>query len=140
MSYIAQSDLSGMVPPAFVVEALDDDRDGSADASAWTAVEADAASQIDSRLGGRYTVPFTEPLPALVIEAAKVFCAEALYLRRGQSGDANPFLSRANDLRKRLQAIGAGEMPLSPTAAKTRPPVSVITGSMRTNPVGVTNG
>jgi hypothetical protein len=31
-------------------------------------------------------------------------------------------------------------MPLSPTAAKTRPPVSVITGSMRTNPVGVTNG
>lgn len=134
MSYIVQSDLHALVPPAFVVEALDDDRDGLADAGVWAAVEAEAAGQVDSRLGGRYAVPFGAPLPAIVTEAAKLFAAEALYQRRGQSGENNPFTGRANAMRKRLEAIGAGEAPLTPEAGRKRPPVSVITAPAKTLP------
>lgn len=140
MPYLASTDLHGLLPPAFVAEALDDDRDGSADSGVWDAVEEDAAGQIDSRLGGRYSVPFTAPLPAVVVEAAKVFACELLYQRRGMSGEANPWTARANAMRKRLEAIGDGSQPLTPTTTKVRPPVSVISTPAVTVPAGRLNG
>ena len=134
MPYLVQSDLHALVPAAFVVEALDDDRDGLADTGAWDAVQAVASEAVDSRLGGRYPVPFTTPLPALVVEAARIFACEALYLRRGRSGDENPFTRRANDLRAKLDAIGQGEQPLTPGATRARPPISIIQTPARTTP------
>ncbi len=140
MPYILSTDLHGLLPPAFVAEALDDDRDGMEDGGVWDVVEADAASQIDSRLGGRYTVPFAEPLPAVVVESAKIFACELLYLRRGMAGEANPWTARANGMRKRLEAIGDGSQPLSPTSNRARPPVSVVSIPAVTVPRGRLNG
>jgi phage gp36-like protein len=132
MAYTTQARLAALVAAEQMVRALDDDGDGVADAGAWEAVEAAAASQVDGRLGQRYGTPVAAPLPALVQEAADVFVAEILYLRRGLAGDANPWTARADAMRARLERIGRGEEPLTATAPSARPSVSAITEPART--------
>jgi phage gp36-like protein len=136
MAYLTNPDeLHALIPGRFVVEALDDDGDGSADAAAWAMVVAAACDQIDSRLEGRFEVPFLgPPYPAIVREAALVFAAEILYQRRGQSGEtANPHTARANGLRAKLDNIGQGKAPLAPEAGhRAKPPISIISAPSRT--------
>ena len=130
MSYILQSDLEGAVPPDFLVQALDDNRDGVIDA--WDAVSAQACEAVDGVLGIRFAVPFS-PAPAVVKRAARVFALELVYLRRGVKGDDNPWTAQADDIRKQLKAIAAGEMPLGPTINRQQPSVSVVTEPARTS-------
>ena len=113
MAYFLRSELEAKVPHLLVVQALDDDQDGEEDPGNWDALVAEVGRQIDGRLEGRFAVPLAEPHPAVVREAAVIFAAEAVYLRRGFGGEQNPWLSQANASRARLEKIGRGDLPLT---------------------------
>jgi phage gp36-like protein len=113
MSYILQSNLDGKVPAQILLQALDDNGDGLADDGVWDKIVTDVENAINGRLEGNYTVPLTAPYPAIITEAAKILAAEAIYLRRGLSGDQNPWVKQADAMRKRLEDIGSGDKPLT---------------------------
>src|SRR4051812_25432138 len=96
MNYVEQTDLVGLLPAATIVQALDDDGDGAADVGIFASVADTVSRDIDGRLGQRYATPFPYPYPAVVTNAARVLAMEALYTRRGKTGDANPFAKQAD--------------------------------------------
>ncbi len=116
MSYIALTDIEGKIPAPFLTQALDDDGDGVMDAHEQ--VLASASKAVDALLGGRFTVPFSAPLPAIVADAATVFFCEQCYQRRGFTAEANPWAAQADAMRKRLDKIASGMLPLSPTVVR----------------------
>lgn len=133
-AYLALENVTGKVPLAFVTQALDDDADGVLDSDAWDSVMAGACNEVDGTLGQRYAVPFAAypDTPPLVHQAALVFFCESLYLRRGYSKpDENPWISQADRMRAKLDAVAAGEKPLTPTAERPRPSVKTITEPAR---------
>lgn len=124
--YTTQTQLEALIPPKHLREALDDDADGVADAGLLEEIIRAAGTRVDAALGQRYAVPFSDPLPAIVSHAAKVFVLESLYRRRGLADENNPWVAQASALDKQLMAIGKGEAPLTPDIIKKRPPASVI--------------
>lgn len=134
MSYLTQADLATLIPPEFIVEALDDDGDGGADPGLWDAVATEVSEAVDGYLAQRYSLPLPLPLPPLVSQAAKIFACELLHQRRGLFGDKNPFHRRADDLREKLQAISSGESPLSAAATPAAPSISIISEPAGTVP------
>jgi phage gp36-like protein len=136
MSYILITDLDGKVPAQLLLQALDDNGDGLADDGVWDKIVVDVESAINSRLEGNYAIPLAEPLPAIVSEAAKILAAEAVYQRRGLSGDQNPWVKQADAMRKRLEDIGSGDKPLKPDTAPQGPSGVVINETSRLNTGG----
>lgn len=123
MAYVTQADIEGRIPPQFLLQALDDDGDGVADA--WEAVAADTDSAIDGILGTRFSVPFTGTLPTVVTEAAKAYACHACYRRRSVPDAQNPwqnaydiYFHPVNGL---LLRIAAGKAPLSPGVERAKP-------------------
>ena len=132
MAYITQADVQAKLPPKFFVQALDDDLDGNADAGLFDLIEGQAQRSIDSRLGQRYAVPFPDPVPALVAEAALIFTLEGIYARR-VAPDQNPWMGMGNAMRSKLDAIGQGTQPLTPELQRRNPSVSVISSPSKTH-------
>lgn len=97
-------DLAGEMAPALIEQALDDDGDGIADASAWTLVQAGAEGRIRGCFGG----PAPEQHADAAIEARRLFLLETLYNRRGIT-ERNPYTARATAAEKRLRALASGE-------------------------------
>ena len=126
------ADLTGMIPGPFLIQALDDDSDGAADPAAWNSVAKDASDAVDGVLGGRFPVPFSNPLPAVVIAAAKLFAAEQIYARRGKSAQENPFTKQATEMRAKLEEIAKGEQALAPTVNRAKPSATAITETSKT--------
>jgi phage gp36-like protein len=125
---------SADIPPSFLLDALDDDRDGEEDAGLYDQLAENASAEVDGYLGGRYTVPFTGTVPPLVIVASRIFCLEGLYARRGytrKSDPPNPWAGRADDIRARLSRIAAGEEPL--VVDTSGPSIDVVTEPSRTH-------
>jgi phage gp36-like protein len=112
MAYIEQSELKGLLPEAFIIEALDDDEDGAADAGAWAEVAAGVQEAIDGPLSMRFPTPFAEPLPKILKRCARYFAVELLYSRRGLS-DKNPHAETTKGLHALLRAIARREAELS---------------------------
>lgn len=136
-AYFTLDDVTAKVPLADVVKALDDDGDGVMDDAAWTACVAAACNEVDGTLGQRYDIPFAaEPdTPTLVHQAALLFFWELLYLRRGfGKQEDNPWIAKADKMRTKLDAVAAGEVPLTPTAIRPKPSVSAVTESARSTP------
>ncbi len=136
MAYVTKADLDGLIPPQFLLEALDDDQDGQEDAGLWDKIAQQAADAVDALLGQRYTVPFAAPLPPLVTQAARVFAASALYRRRGHTDERNPFAKEGERLSTKLSRIGQGLEPLTPGADRAEDSVSVISEDAKTYPHG----
>lgn len=136
MPYVVQSDLEGKIPAQLLLQALDDNGDGLADDGVWDQIATDVGNAINSRLEGNYAVPLTGTVPAIVTEAAKILAAEAVYLRRGMSGDQNPWVKQADVMRKRLEDIGSGKLPLTTDAAPNGPAGVIITEPSRLNTPG----
>lgn len=132
-AYTSLDQVHAKLPAQFVREALDDDLDGFADEAVWTAVSEGAAREVDGFLGMKYTVPFTAPLPAIIVTAALYLVMETLYDRRGLTGEKNPYFERAEAERKKLRAIGNGEMPLTPNIVKQNRTVAAVTERARTS-------
>lgn len=139
MSYFTRAALEQLIPPAFVVEALDDDSDGVEDAGLWDEVVAGAENEVDSYLERRYALPLAT-VPAMVTEAAKIFACEILHQRRGQHGDKNPFTKRAAAHRETLEKIATGDITFGPKQAPAKSPVSIISEPAGTVPRGRLNG
>jgi len=136
--YITLSQVLAKVPRDLVVQALDDNGDGEIDPPVWEEVAGAACIEVDSKLGKRYTVPFVPApdYPAIVVQAALLFVWEALYLRRGLGeSKTNPWIDKADAMRRELDDIGAGNVPLNPTIKRPVPSVSAVTGRARTNTV-----
>lgn len=131
MPYVELADLQAVIPTAWLTESLDDDGDGVIDA--WTAVQAGACRAVDAILGGRFSTPFTDPVPAIVREAAFQFAAESCYTRRGVPFDQNPFGKSASTIRAQLRQIAAGEIPLDPNKEREKPSGSAILSPSRTH-------
>jgi phage gp36-like protein len=131
MAYILQSDLDGKIPAQLLLQALDDNGDGLADDGVWDKIVLDVESAINSRLEGNYAIPLAAPIPAIISEAAKILAAEAVYLRRGLTGDQNPWVKQADAMRKRLEDIGSGKLPLTPATNPQGPTGVVITETSR---------
>jgi phage gp36-like protein len=89
-------------------------------------VLASASNAVDAYLASLFPVPFTEPAPAAVREAAQVFACELIYLRRGV-GEKNPFGARADYWRDTLRKIGSGEIPLDAAREKAFAPGAAVT-------------
>lgn len=131
--YTTLEQVKAKLPLDFIIEALDDDKDGMIDSEVWEAVAADAADAVDGRIGQRYPTPLTGDIPAIARSASLLFVLETLYQRRGfGSTENNPFLDSARAARAELSKIGAGDIPLTPTAQKPRPSVAVFREPART--------
>jgi phage gp36-like protein len=121
MHYVEPTDLVGIIPNTHLTEALDDDQDGVADPCVFDSVAETVSRDIDARLGQRYHTPFKYPYPSVVIYAARILALEALYARRGQKDDKNPYGKQADGQRAKLDAIGAGTQPLQPVNSAPNP-------------------
>ena len=113
--YVIMSDVAGRIPGPFLIQALDDNADGLADADVWDKIASDTAEEIDGVLGKRYPVPFTAPIPAFVSRAAKIIAADLIYKRRG--AEKNPYADDAAAVRKELETLSKGEERLTPVPA-----------------------
>jgi len=133
--YTSESELKANLPPDFIRQALDDDSDGEADADLLDQIIQNASDEVDAALGQRYPVPFPSPFPAVVKTACRIFVLDTLYMRRGFSGENNPWESRAKDQREKLTRIGTGKEPLTPDVERKLPPVSVISEDAGTHSV-----
>lgn len=125
MAYTTQAKIEANLPPAFLVDALDDDRDGDADTGLLDAVIASADTRIDGILGQKYETPFS-PVPAVVAEASLIFTLCALYRRRGIADDANPWAKRETQVEAKLNRIGSGAEMLTYETPKAKPSGKVI--------------
>jgi len=137
--YFTRSALETIIPPVFLIEALDDDADGHEDSGLYDELAAAANAACDEFLARRYPVPMT-PVPAMVSNAAKIFAAEMIYQRRGLYGDKNPFTNRADAHRVTLENIATGKVTFGAAAAPTASPISIITESAGTVPASRLNG
>ena len=131
MPYVALNDVTAVIPPQFLTQGLDDDGDGIADAGIFDLIAAQASDAVDLRLGQRYATPFTDPIPAVVKQAALIFAAEAVYGHRVPI-DQNPWVAQGNSMRSKLDKMGAGEIPLTPELQRQLPSVSIISERSRT--------
>lgn len=98
-------DLSGEIPLASIVEALDDNGDGEADADAWQAVQASAEQRIADAFGGSVPTRWANAADY----ARKVFLCEILFRRRGLTDSRNPYTAQASKAEDRLRQLAAGE-------------------------------
>jgi phage gp36-like protein len=134
MRYVEPTDLIGLLPNTHLVEALDDDQDGQPDPGVFDSLACTVSRDIDARLGQRYATPFNYPYPAVVVYAARMLALEALYARRGQKDDRNPFGKQADAQRAKLDAIGAGTQPLQPGQQRAEASATAITTRAATTP------
>lgn len=135
MPYTTLAALVTKMPLVHITEALDDAGEGLDDEGLQAALDAvieTADNEIDSLLGGRFTVPFSAP-PAKVKHASLIFTLESLAGgKRSIPDEKNLWTKKANALRKELKEIGDGDAPLTPgtdNAASSRPPGVVIAGN-----------
>lgn len=132
MAYTSQAEIETLIPGPHLVDALDDDRDGAADAGLLATILTQASNAVDSYLAGIYTVPFVDPIPPVCKESGCVFACEMVYARRGVPADENPFTKRANFWRDRLEKIGKGEIPLDAGQVRLVTPGAAVTEPMAT--------
>jgi len=98
------TDLQGEMTLTDITDALDDNKDGTADEAAWTQVQASAADRVTNAFGGATPSEYAAP----AAYALKVFILEILFRRRGFTDKANPFSSQANAAEKRLTNLSSG--------------------------------
>lgn len=132
VKYVLLGQLSALIPPQFLTEALDDDGDGVADPGVFDSIVDTVHKEIDGALGQRYPVPFSNPIPAVVADAAIVLTAHTLYSRRAVEDKKNPFDRRAKEVREKLAAIAKGEQPLAPEAKRAKPSASIVSEPSKT--------
>jgi len=131
VAYITRESVEAFVQQDMLANALDDAAAGSIDDALWAKVYAGVESDVHAYLEARFSTPFTGTIPATIVSACRLFAAEAIFARRGIGPDANPFTRRADEMRRRLEKIGSGELPLSVAAEAGRGGGDVIAETSR---------
>ncbi|MBP7430718.1 MAG: DUF1320 family protein [Candidatus Hydrogenedentes bacterium] len=108
MGYVNRAFVRANIAPVDLLRALDHDNDRVEDTGAFDESDAAASNAVDAILSAVHTVPFTAPIPALVVDAATIFFCESLFSRRGIYGDQNPFKARADEMREVLRSVAEG--------------------------------
>lgn len=132
MAYTTQAKIEAKLPPQFLTQALDDDGDGSADSGLLDQIISVCSEEIDGILGQRFDVPFTT-VPSIVASAALTLCLYTLYVRRGLSGDQNPFEKPWMAMEEKLQKIARGDLPLEYSTPEGTAPAKIITEDAKTH-------
>ena len=100
------------MPEAFIVDALDDDRDGNADEAAFNAALKSANERAEAVFGG--------PVPARYAKAAdyavRVFLLDLIHRRHGDADENNPFASLAVEQVNRLRGLASGTESIDTTS------------------------
>lgn len=141
MAYFSITDLSALIPLAWLTEGLDDAGTGQADA--FDALRAMAEAEINGTLAGRYVTPLDTTGNAGLADFLKslgcLIAAEMVYGRRGTPAEDFIYAMPLKQARARLKAIADGEQPLGPTAAQEREhdSAAVITERSRVHHSGV---
>lgn len=134
MAYHTRAAIEADIPPSFLLDALDDDRDTVEDAGLYDQIAENASEAVDAYLSARVETPITGTPPALAARASRIFCLEALYARRGftaKTDPPNPWAGLADAMRARLTRIADGTEPL--TVDASGPTVDVVTEPSRTH-------
>jgi hypothetical protein len=138
MSYAVQSDLTGLIPPEWVAEALDDNADGGADTGLFTEILTRAEKDINGILSTSYAVPIASPESYPFLNTVATYeIARLFYARRGYQGkEGFPHYDAWKSAWDKLNRIGAGKEPLGPGAGSNdllaKPRGSIITGPAKT--------
>ena len=112
MTKLTIDDLVGDMPERMIVEALDDDGDGFADAAAFNAALASANARAEAIFGGE--VP--ERYARTADYAVRVFLLDLIHRRHGDADDKNPWASIAVEQAQRLQALASGTESIDATS------------------------
>lgn len=142
MSYFTLTDLEALIPPGWVVEALDDDADGDSDALLFDAVRSAAEAEVNGKIGRRYAVPLTpaegSSLAQWLQHAASMLAAGICYKRRGADAwQQCPYQDEIKDIRKDLDKIASGDMPLDVGEERAVDSAEIISETSRVNSTGV---
>jgi len=114
MAYIAIADLNVLLPEAYRIKAVDDDRDGEPTTAEYTAILDAASEEVDSYLETAYTVPIS-PIPAVVKRACVWFALELLYGRRNVEN--TQVTDRADGFRMLLKEYSDGSKTITATSS-----------------------
>lgn len=140
MSYFVLSDLEALIPSGWVVEALDDDADGESDALLFDQVRTLAEAEVNGKIGRRYAVPLSpaegSSLAQWLKHAAAMLAAGICYKRR-EVWDRCPYRDEIGDIRKDLDKIAAGDMPLDVAEERAVESAEIISETSRVNSSGV---
>ena len=112
MTKLTIADLVGDMPEAFIVDALDDDRDGFADEAAFNAALKSANDRAEAVFGG--------PVPSRYAKAAdyavRVFLLDLIHRRHGDADEKNPWARTAEEQAQRLKALASGTEAIDATS------------------------
>ena len=102
--------LEALIPATWLISALDDDANNSAEM--FDQARQVAEDEINGLIGLRYALPL-EPVPLFIQSGALYIAAEVCYNRRGES-EAFPWKDNVKGLRSLLKDIARGDVPLYP--------------------------
>lgn len=111
-NYFEIEKLEALIPSTWLLGALDDDGNGTAEM--FDEARTVAEQEIDGHIGLRYALPL-DPVPLFVQSVALYLAAELCYARRGEA-EAFPFKDKVENARALLTKIAEGKVPLYPKA------------------------
>lgn len=134
MAYITQTDLLDRVSQKQLIQLTDDAEAGTVDATKVNDCIADAESEIHFYAAKKYSVPFTTPVPPLVISLDKDIATYNLWRRRPAIKMPDQVRTAYQDAVKKLEKIADGTGTLGidpPPAASTQGSSGEIFGPAR---------
>ncbi len=132
MAYSDLASLRQRMPEQTLIDLTDDVGAGAVNEDVTNRAIADADTEIDSHLAGRYPVP-VDPAPDLLQRLSLDLAVEILYGRRPDIEEPKAVVNAAQNARKLLARIAAKEAHL-PGVAETAASGASSSGAMFTGP------
>ncbi len=131
MAYADPSDLEDLLPDELLVEAADDDADGTADSGRLASLIAAAERAINGRLARRFAVPIDVTAgetasAAAWLKNATIYLAVGIAYKRRGLAEQCPYKDEIAAIDKELTLIANGEQPLYPTINRVNDSAAII--------------
>jgi hypothetical protein len=130
-NYVNRDWIEARIPPQTLLEALDDNADGTEDDGLFTALAVSVSGDVDSLLGTNGDIA-----TALRTSAANVFFCSLIYKRRGIGDAANPWANEAKSLTKKLEAVASGAQRAEPAPSVAAKTISIVSEPAKTHSMG----
>lgn len=114
MGYVVRADIEAEFDDLHLLQALDDDGDGTEDAGLFNSLSASVDALVSSHadMVSQLGLP---TLPATFLRyCARIFMCALLIRRRGAVDEMNPFATPEKEIRSRLERIESGEIDVRP--------------------------